>query len=588
MIVMTKKPKRSPQSAAPAAPITLATVLVALEQPNGLASSRHRDLRSAVRRAAVLLGNEPGAIALEMGAISTRFAAVNPVAVGLATKSLANIRSDFLAAVKASGVMPIKAEDKSPLNSAWLDLLERLSGRRAHIGLSRLARYASRQGITPGDMNDDVIRDFITAVREGSLHRDPSALHRQVTQIWNEAARDPALGLRHVTVPSFRRPPKRIDWALLPDSFKQDVKSYLSWCSSCDPFAADARRRALAPRSLELRRDQIHTGVSALVESGTDPSAIQSIADLVSPNSIKSILRRRLQGVSGEENTSFNHNLGKVLVQIAREWAKVNAQVLAELKRLVGKMPAPVRGLTDKNKRFLRQFDDPAVLRRLYSLPQKLWAEARRDSKPNFRSLAKAQAALAVSVLSYMSLRLKNLTALAFDTHLFMREGAGAISTLELPAGEMKNGTELAFDIPPAVAKMLIEYRDRFAPRVIGHHPARLFVNVDGTPKTRWAVASLVKTSLRRRAGIVITPHQFRHLSAKIVLDADPGGFETVKQFLGHTSLRTTVGAYAGIDSRRAARRHHYLVEQALTAEIPTHRSKVVRLVTRQVGKGKI
>jgi integrase len=163
-----------------------------------------------------------------------------------------------------------------------------------------------------------------------------------------------------------------------------------------------------------------------------------------------------------------------------------------------------------------------------------------------------------------------------------------AISTLELPAGEVKNGTELAFDIPPAVAKMLIEYRDRFAPKVIGHRPTRLFVNVDGTPKTRWAVASLVTTSLKRSAGVVVTPHQFRHLSAKIVLDADPGGFETVKQFLEHKSLKTTVGAYAGIDSRRAARRHHYLVEQALAAEILTHRSKVARVVSRYLGKGKI
>jgi hypothetical protein len=31
-------------------------------------------------------------------------------------------------------------------------------------------------------------------------------------------------------------------------------------------------------------------------------------------------------------------------------------------------------GPTDKNKRFLRQFDDPAVLRRLYALPDRLLA----------------------------------------------------------------------------------------------------------------------------------------------------------------------------------------------------------------------
>jgi hypothetical protein len=41
---------------------------------------------------------------------------------------------------------------------------------------------------------------------------------------------------------------------------------------------------------------------------------------------------------------TFNYFLGKMLVQMARDWVKVDAQVLAELKRLVSKMPAPVAG----------------------------------------------------------------------------------------------------------------------------------------------------------------------------------------------------------------------------------------------------
>ena len=162
----------------------------------------------------------------------------------------------------------------------------------------------------------------------------------------------------------------------------------------------------MAPRSLRLRRDQIHAAVTALVESGIKPSAIRSIADLVSPDNFKCILRRRLDSVGGTENT-FNLGLGNALIQIAHEWVKVDAQVFAKLKRLVGKMPAPVMGLTDKNKRALRQFDDPAVLRRLYSLPERLWTEARREKKPNFRTLAKAQAALAIGILCYMPLRPK-------------------------------------------------------------------------------------------------------------------------------------------------------------------------------------
>ena len=580
---MPKNPKRkTPTPAAtPAKPVTLAEVLAALDRASGLSGTRLRDLKSATRRVAILSGNEPAAIALEMGAISARLATINLAALGLTAKRFANIRSDFLAAVKVSGVKPLKVELKSPLSPGWVDFFGRLSGPRAHIGLSRLARYASTQGIAPKDINDEVIGSFIAAVREGSLYRKPNALHRQVTLIWNEAARDPALGLRVVTVPSFRGPIERVDWALLPDSFTKDMEDYLSWCGVSDPFAADARSRALAGRTLRLRRDQIHAAVTALVKSGAEPAAILSLADLASPHNFKFILRWRVDGVGGQPNT-FNYNLGKALVQIAYEWVKVDAHGFAELKRLLRKMPVPLMGLTDKNKRFLRQFDDPAVLRRLYTLPDRLWAEVRRDPHPNFRTLAKAQAALGIAILSYMPLRPQNLTALEFGKHLFMQEGAGAISTLELSATEMKNRQELSFDIPPGVAKMLIEYRDRIVPKIIGHRPTRLFVTVQGTPKSQATVAYLITSCLKRRAGIILmTPHQFRHLSAKVVLDAEPGAFETVRQHLGHRNTKTTTGAYAGISSRRAARHHHRLVQRALETQTPV-RGRKKRIVDEE------
>ena len=572
---MSKRPRTpaSPGRSAPPGPMTLATVLAALERKGVLSETRLRDLRSAVKRVAVLLGNDPGGVDLDLSVISARLATISPVAAGMTAKRFANIRSDFLAALKASGVTSVKAEVKQALSPAWVALFERLSGRRAHIGLSRLARHASAQGIEPGEINDEGIDGFIAAVREGSLHRKPNVLHRQVTLIWNEAARDPELGLQPVTVASFRDPPKRINWLLLPAAFRQDVDDYLSWGGGSDPFAADARSRALAPRTLRLRRDQIHAAASTLVECGTKPAAILSLADLVTPNNVKSILRRRLESVGGAENT-FNYNLGKALVQIAREWVKVDAPVLAELKRLFGKLPVPLVGLTAKNKRFLRQFDDPKALLRLVELPQRLWAEVRRDGRPSFRTLAKAQVALAIAILTYMPLRLQNLAILAFEIHLFMHQGPHAISTLELPAGEVKNRTELAFDIPPKVARMLLEYHERIAPKIIGHRPKQLFVNVDGTPKSPATVAWLIASYAKGRAGIVLTPHQFRHLSAKVLLDAQPGGFEIVKQVLGHKREKTTAGAYAGIDSRRAARHQQRLIEKALEAQTPLRRRK--------------
>ena len=249
-------------------------------------------------------------------------------------------------------------------------------------------------------------------------------------------------------------------------------------------------------------------------------------------------------------------------MQIAREWAKVDAATLAELKKLTVKVPMPPRGLTAKNRHAVNQFDDPDVTARLHDLPSELWTEVKREPKPNFRTLAKAQAAIAIALPTYIPLRPHNLHALTFDEHVFLRDHSRATSSLEIPADEVKNKeTALAFDIPPQIAKMLIEYRDRIAPKVIGRRPERLFVNADGTPKSQAMVALLIKNTLRKRAGIELTPHQFRHVSAKTLLDDQSGEYETVRQLLGHKNIKTTTGFYTGMRTRRAGLHHQRLIE---------------------------
>ena len=568
-----------------AANLTLADLDVALQADTSLPPVRRRDLRSAVSRVADLLSDDPARIALDLPAIAAGLAVISPAAVALSAKSFANIRAGFTAAVQTSGLLPKAYVKKSPLAPAWAGLIAQLSPKRWQIGLSRLARFASSVGIDPVEVGDKVIADFLAAVRDGSLHPRPNDLHRRTAVIWNEvAAGMPEFSLALVTIPSFRPPPQRIDWNLLSDAFRQDVEAYFDWCAGADVFAADARPRRLAPRTRKLRRDEIHAAATALIASGVAVATIRSLADLVAEDSFRRILRRRHDAAGGKAN-SFNHALAKALIQIAREWVKVDVGALDKLKRMTAKLPQLSSGLVDRNKRFLRQFDDPAAFARLVNLPQILWSEVRRDAKPNFRTLAKAQAAIAIALLTYIPLRSHNLVSLTFGTHLFLNDDVRATSTLELAGHEVKNGSELAFDIPPVVARMLIEYRDSVAPNIIGRRPERLFENVDGSPKSQAGVAWLISTNVYRRTGIEIAPHQFRHLSARVLLDAEPGNFEGAKQLLGHKSLRTTVAAYAGIDSRRAARHHQRLIDQALEAQARAPRAGRAARNTKKPGK---
>ena len=553
-----KKPIPTPHGAKTP---TLGDVRDAVKVSPNLTPTRIRDLVSAISCFGTLIGEEPDSIPLDLAAIGARLGAVNPVAAGISPKRLANIRCDLLAAIAASGLKPIRPA-RQELSESWQTLRAKLKTKRHRIGTSRLTQYASTAGLESPDIDDCVIGAFIADIREQSLHRKPNDLHRQTTVIWNEVAREfPELRLRQVSVPSFRAPLRRIEPSRLPDSFKNDMEAYFDWCTNTDPFAANARPRALAPATVRLRRDQIHAAVTTLVESGIEPESITALGDLVTVSNFKTMARRRLEMADARTN-AFNHGLVNVGVQIAREWVKVDEATLTELKRLARKMPAPRGDLTAKNKSFLRQFDDPEVLQRLIRLPAKLWSMVRRDKFYNSRTLTLAQAALAVEILLYTVLRMQNLAALEFDRHLFLHAGPGAVSTLDIPAEEVKNQHPLEFDIPPHIVRMLIDYRDVVAPKIIGRRPDRLFVNPDGTPKLAQTLSKLIRRTVRRYAGLNLSPHQIRHLAAKIVLDDQPGAFELVKQLLGHENLKTTVKAYTGIDTRRACRHHSRLLEK--------------------------
>src|SRR5688572_14591800 len=116
---MSKHRARSPQGGSHT---TLSEVLTALLAHRGLSATRLRDLRSAVVRVAELLGDPPDRIPVDLPAISARLATVHAVGKGISQKRLANIRSDFLAAMKASGLVKVPPKPRPGLHPAWAAL----------------------------------------------------------------------------------------------------------------------------------------------------------------------------------------------------------------------------------------------------------------------------------------------------------------------------------------------------------------------------------------------------------------------------------------------------------------------------------
>jgi hypothetical protein len=247
--------QRPPPTSADASGLSLADLEQALQTTGQLSAVRRRDLRSAVARVAALLGEDPASLRLDLESIAARLSAVNPVAAGFSAKRLANIRSDFLAAVRQSGLHPVMPPAKSELSPDWQTMMARLPAKRHRLGLARLARHASAARMDPAEIDDAALERFIGEVRRGSLHQNPNVLHRNVATIWNEVAvAFPDLGLAAVTKLWFRAPSKRIDWGTTAEAFRADVAKYLEWSAGADQFAEDARMCEALPASAKERK----------------------------------------------------------------------------------------------------------------------------------------------------------------------------------------------------------------------------------------------------------------------------------------------------------------------------------------------
>ena len=275
-------------------PATLQDVIDRLNANPTLSATRRRDLRSAVTCFATLTGSIPAFVSLDLAAIRSVLDLMVPIQAKVSRKRWANLRSDLSAAIAASGLRPMLKTATVELGESWTSLLDKAQDRRLRDGLSRFARWASDRQIAPQDVQRDVVDRFVTDLETASLVRKIADLGQTIVRSWNGLVRTfPEENLRPIPVIKRTSGSPRFPWQNLPASFRQDVDDYLEWASAPDPLDENGRRAPLAPKTLRLRRDHVHSAVSAAVAADIAANSLVGLAALIEPDTFKKILRYR-------------------------------------------------------------------------------------------------------------------------------------------------------------------------------------------------------------------------------------------------------------------------------------------------------
>ena len=481
----------------------------------------------------------------------------SPAMAGLTSSRWTNTKSLVRASLRDAGLAHMPGRYRETPAPEWARLFASLGDAMMRFGLSRLGRYCTVHGILPEQVDDQVLAGFHSHMEAGGLSGNPRSVHRTACIAWNKAAASiPGWPQQRVTVPSYLRS-YTVPWESLPPTLTADIDAYLQRLEGRDIFE-EIDFRPLRPASIITRRKQLHGYVSALVRKGHPADQIHTLADVIDPAKVKDGLRfimahaREIADNPGPDSGRVHaHATARALTAVARHWVKVDAAVLTRLEALCRNLNPDHRGLRDKNRTRLRQFDDAGTVSRLVTLPPRLLAMARRIGTPSRKAAFMVQLAVAVELLLMAPMRLKNLTGLAIGRNILRsRKGAWHIA---IPGQETKNGSPIDIILPSEAGRLLDTYVDVYRPLLVNGASDWLFPGrEEGKAKSGDMLRQQIIDGVAHHAGLTVNPHLFRHIVAKLYLQAHPGAYGVVRLILGHRSIDTTVQNYCGTEDAHA------------------------------------
>lgn len=505
--------------------------------------------------------------------------------LGLSRKRFQNVMSNVRAALRLSNIIRPNSKPIEHLSPVWMEVWQKLDGTWLSPALSPLFRFADSQGYTPQQMNDEIFEIYAECKRAASISKDPEKSIRETRTAWNKA-----LG----TIPQWpgakllgnKRETYNFPLEDFSASFNADIDAYLRDCragSVAKPAVGDQRRSyRLRDRSENARKkplsetyiagllEAIRLSASTLVREGEKRiDQINSIKDVISVDALEIVADAILE--RNETPTEYGFTIGKRFRSIAARWLKPGEEEIEEYNALLAELKEDgvVDGMTEKNMRRLRNFDDPHLFSKLISLPAAVMDEVealRKKTRTVTPAMAlDAQCATGVLILSSLPVRRSTLVRTDADENILWPIGREGEATLSYtPKQETKTHRSLSAKLASWKTELLLTYMRHYQPVLAPIRDNRkLFPGVSGlTHKSVGNLARRMVKFLYDRLGVEMNLHLFRHLMGTKILEENTENTRIVEQLLGQSRNSKSTARYAQIASAAAARHLEKVIER--------------------------
>jgi len=534
---------------------SFADAIAAINTAEALSPSKRTHWICSLRRVAKALDRPVESIAARWGAVALQINLLHHANSGVEWKTLANHKSNAKAALfwfrNEQGLPP----RGTPLRPEWQSLRRRLKIQFHLAKLSGLIRYCNLKGIAPDQVDEAVVDAYMAYRKETTALAVDNKARRAIARVWNASRVIKDWPQRQLIEPPLK-PKEGPRWEDFPRQLQDDVASHLKVLATHRRGKGGKHLRPCKASTLRTRRTDLISFAKKVVRLGTPIDRLTSLSVLLDPEIVDRVIDKEWEDNGSDPKTS-TIDLAKKLVAVGRSAGCLTPDQLGKLddKRATLEQYRK-EGLTPKNLKLIRQVLNREVWARVVNCPDDLMRRARslKDQAP-VKAAITAQIAVAVAILTFSPVRAENLASIRLGENLIKPGGPDTPYLLVFPEFDVKNRVDLTFELDDFVTAIIDEYVHDYRPAVMrGRTEDWLFPGETGGSKSEHFFGRQVTERIQKVTGLRITLHQYRHAAAAIYLKHHPGDYETVRRFLGHRNIRTTVNFYCGLETTQATR----------------------------------
>lgn len=555
---------------------SFADAIAAIEQAKELSPANRTHWCCSLRAIAKALDRPPESIAARWGAVALQVNQLHHANNGLVWKTLANHKSNAKAALFwfcGEQGLPRRG---TPLKPAWQALRRRLKDLSRLGKLSGLIRYCSLKGIAPAAVDEAVVGAYMAYRKDTTALAVDTKARRAIARAWNASRSIQGWPQQQLLEPPLKAK-EGPRWEDFPQQLQADVASHLKFLATHRRSQSGKHLRPCKPSTLRTRRTDLIGFAKKAVRLGAPITELTSLSVLLNPDLVGRILDKEWEA-NGDQPKTSTIDLAKKLVAVARSANCLTKEQLIELDDKRATLEEYRKdGMTQKNLKLICQVLNSDVWARVVNCPDELTRQARRfqDQAP-LKAAVTAQIAVAVAILTAAPIRAANLAAIRLGENLVKPGGPDTPYLLVFPDYDVKNQVDLTFELDDFITAVIDEYVHDYRPAVMrGSNEDWLFPGGDGGSKDSQLFGIQITDRIYKVTGLRMTLHQYRHAAAAVYLKEHPGDYETVRRFLGHRNIRTTVNFYCGLETIQASRmlneviKRHRKIEPGETGDSP-------------------